>query len=282
MHALPPGENSTVFILSVSSDIGEQLALDYLRRGFRVAGTYRKNPPASIRGNNRFVGLRCDVTSRLCGEMISDFMKAQGVRWNIFISCVGQLAPVNSFFESDFESWAQSVEANSIGQLRVLHAAHPYRAQDQICSVVFFAGGGTNNPFRQYSAYCIGKISLIKMCELLDDENPDLNVFIVGTGWVRTKIHDQTLAAGARAGESYAKTRLFIDQNSQSTEYGDIVAMINWGVDQVRAVTGGRNFSVVHDPWHEVDSGLAEALLADPDKFKLRRHGNRSAQPSLT
>ncbi len=279
MSSTPSSQPDSVFILSVSSDIGEQLALDYLRRGRRVAGTYRQSLPPSLAGQSNFAGLRCDVTARECRDQIAGFFQTQDFRWNIFISCVGQLAPVGNFFENDFEPWAQSVETNCVAQLRALHAAHPYRQTDRISHVVFFAGGGTNNPFRSYSAYCLGKIALIKMCELLDDENPDLNVFIVGTGWVRTKIHEQTLAAGQRAGASYDLTRRFIDKNEPGTGYAEIAAMIRWGIEQGRTVAGGRNFSVVHDHWNNPGSELSAALSADPDKFKLRRHGNNGSKP---
>jgi NAD(P)-dependent dehydrogenase (short-subunit alcohol dehydrogenase family) len=268
---------AAVFILSVSSDIGEQLALEYLRKGARVAGTYRNEIPASLRDQPRFSCLRCDVMSRESYRQIADFLAGERLSWNVFISCVGQLAPVGLFFENDFEQWAASVETNSVAQLRALHAAHPFRAKGDVCHVVFFAGGGTNNPFRSYSAYCLGKVSLIKMCELLDDENPDLNVFIVGTGWVRTKIHEQTLAAGSRAGVNFDKTRSFIEQNIQGTEHADIAAMIRWGMAQGRTIAGGRNFSVVHDGWDDPRAELATALQANPDKFKLRRFGNDSS-----
>jgi NAD(P)-dependent dehydrogenase (short-subunit alcohol dehydrogenase family) len=265
-----------VFILSVSSDIGEHLALDYLDRGARVAGTYRRSLPASLQGRKGFTALQCDVSSPQSGEAIAGFLRKEKFVWEIFISCVGQLAPVGHFFENDFEQWAGSVETNSVAQLRALHAAHPFRRSGAVCHVVFFAGGGTNNPFRSYSAYCLGKIALIKMCELLDDENPDLNVFIVGTGWVRTKIHEQTLAAGKRAGVNYDKTRAFIEQNTPGTSYAEIAGMIRWGVEQGRPVAGGRNFSVVHDRWSDRSSSLAAALQADSAKFKLRRYGNES------
>lgn len=277
MSSRLPVQPATVFILSVSSDIGEQLALEYLRRGFQVAGTYRKDLPSSLRSQELFLGLSCDVASPECKNQITDFFASRNLHWDIFISCVGQLAPVGLFFENNFESWTESVETNSLAQLRALHAAHPFRRPYQINPVVFFAGGGTNNPFRSYSAYCLGKIALIKMCELLDDENPDLNVFIVGTGWVRTKIHEQTLAAGARAGVSYDKTLQFMEQNTPGTAHEDIFAMISWGIEQGRAVVGGRNFSVVHDEWENGGAELAAALLADSDKFKLRRHSNNVA-----
>ena len=278
MSTPPSAGPDAVFILSVSSDIGEHLALDYLGRGLRVAGTYRREPPPSLAGHAGFAGFRCDITAPGCGRDLAAFLHARNFHWDIFVSCVGQLAPVGDFFENDFAEWAQSVETNGVAQLRALHAIHPFRRADRVCHVVFFAGGGTNNPFRSYSAYCLGKIGLIKMCELLDDENPDLNVFIVGTGWVRTKIHAQTLAAGSRAGGNFDRTRAFLYGNEAGTARDDIAAMIRWGVAQGRPVAGGRNFSVVHDQWAEAGAGLAAALAANPDKFKLRRHGNNGTR----
>ncbi len=265
---------SAVFVLSVSSDIGEQLALHFLDLGLRVAGTYRRELPASLRRREDFVGLRCDVSTRESGAQIATFLRAEDFHWDLFVSCVGQLAPVGPFFGCDFDQWSDSVATSSVAQLRALHAAYPMRRASGVSHVVFFAGGGTNNPFPSYSAYCVGKIALIKMCELLDDENPDLNVFIVGTGWVRTKIHEQTLEAGELAGANLQKTRSFIDQGIQGTSHADIAAMIRWGVEQGRPVAGGRNFSVVHDAWNDDGPGLAAALSSDTDKFKLRRHGN--------
>jgi short-subunit dehydrogenase len=262
-----------VLIVSVSSDIGEQLAIHYLNRGFRVAGTYRSRISTSLEREPHFVGLQCDVNEPEAAELIRAFLKGAGFQWRIFISCVGQLAPVGLFFETEFDRWADSVGVNSVAQLRALHAAWPFRASG-MCHSVFFAGGGTNNPFRNYSSYCLGKIALIKMCELLDDENPDLNVFIVGTGWVRTKIHTQTLAAGARAGANFTKTKQFIDENAAGTSYKDIADMIDWGIAEGKTVASGRNFSVVHDPWRTGGSILASALRDNPSKFKLRRSGN--------
>lgn len=274
MELNSPDPVSAVFVLSVSSDIGEQLALHYLERGLRVAGTYRRELPASLRERTNFVALRCDVSQRESGSRIAAFLESENFHWDLFVSCVGQLAPVGPFFGCDFDAWAESVETNSIAQLRALHAAYPMRKAGGISHVVFFAGGGTNNPFRSYSAYCVGKIALIKMCELLDDENPDLNVFILGTGWVRTKIHAQTLEAGVLAGVNFDKTRTFIEQGIPGTSHADIASMIAWGVAQGRPVAGGRNFSVVHDAWSNGGDDLAVALRGDSDKFKLRRHGN--------
>jgi NAD(P)-dependent dehydrogenase (short-subunit alcohol dehydrogenase family) len=163
---------------------------------------------------------------------------------------------------------------NSTAQLRFLHKIYPLRVIGKFCQVAFFAGGGTNSPFTNYSAYCAAKIMLIKMCELLDDENDNLNVFIIGPGWVKTKIHAQTLRSHFGAGSNYRMTKEFLKSNNQGTDYLDIYNCINWCINQGASVAGGRNFSVVHDAWQEKSEFLAQQLRADSSKFKLRRFKN--------
>ena len=86
---------------------------------------------------------------------------------------------------------------------------YPYRRRERMSNVVFFAGGGTNSPLPDLSAYAASKIFLMKMCELLDDENEDLNVFIVGPGWVKTKIHEEVLNETGRPRGNIDRTKKF-------------------------------------------------------------------------
>ena len=260
-----------VFILSLSSDIGGYLARHYLALGYQVFGTHRAPLGEDWSKHPNLTTLACDVAHEGAPSAIRQFLKERKLVWDLWISCVGLLDPVGPFAEVEFDAWRNSFEVNSTAQLGALHASLPFRRPRKVSHVVFFAGGGTNGPFPGYSAYCLGKIALIKMCELLDDEMPDLNVFIVGTGWVRTKIHDQTLRAGRRAGLNLERTQTFLREGTAGTSLAYVAAMIDWGVRQGRPVAGGRNFSVVHDDWRAGGDGLAVALRAHPGRFKLRR-----------
>jgi len=179
------------------------------------------------------------------------------------------MLPIGPFMDTPFSSWERNVRVNTLSQLETVHALYPYRRQGETCHVVFLAGGGTNGPFRNYSAYCLSKIALIKACELIDDECKDLNAFIVGPGWVRTKIHAETIASGAHAGENLGATERFVAAGDPGTPLEAIYRCIRWGISEGRAVVGGRNFSVVHDPWGKPE--FTEKLLADPNLCKLRR-----------
>ncbi|MCX5713158.1 MAG: SDR family NAD(P)-dependent oxidoreductase [Candidatus Omnitrophica bacterium] len=261
-----------IFILGIGSDIGQSLAARYLSEGCNVTGAYRhKNSlKGFLSGRDRSL-IRCDIESKSNIKRCLNRYKKSSKPWDVFISCVGSLEPIGKFFECDFDRWERSVNVNSIAQLRFLRLIYPYRRKGKPCHVVFFAGGGTNKSLTNYSAYCASKIFLIKMCELLDDENRDLNVFIIGPGWARTKIHNQTMGSRLRSDRTYQLTDKFLRSQNPGTGYGDIYDCINWCIGRGSRVAGGRNISVLHDDWQKRGASLARQLRADPDKFKLRR-----------
>ena len=265
----------TVFIAAIASDIGRELAFLYRERGYDVIGTYRSETSLGVlRGDKGIVLLECDVGDSKSVQKVAEAVRGLHKPWDLFVGAVGQLDPIGSFFDCDIDSWTGSVSANSLGQLSLLHAIHPFRSREvSPTKIAFLVGGGINGPFRNYSAYCLGKVMLVKFCELLDDEYPHIHAIAVGTGWVNTKIHQQTLNAGQSSGENYRRTYEFVTSGKPGTTIPDILACMDWCFDAGKAATSGRNFSVVHDGWRAEAEKLASTLASDPDMFKLRRKG---------
>jgi len=81
------------------------------------------------------------------------------------------------------------------------------RSSDESPTVCFLAGGGTNNDFPNYSAYCVAKILLIKLMGLLQSEEPSSKFVIIRPGYVNTPIHDETISAGNTAGKNHERTK---------------------------------------------------------------------------
>jgi NADP-dependent 3-hydroxy acid dehydrogenase YdfG len=138
-------------------------------------------------------------------------------------------------------------------------------------TVICFAGGGTNNATTHYSGYTVSKIASIKFCELLDAEILDTKFTILGPGWIKTKIHNETLKAGVKAGENFSKTKLKIE-NDDMELMQNVVDCVNWVIQTPKSIVSGRNFSVVNDPWRE--EHLGEYLINDINAYKLRRYKN--------
>lgn len=267
--------SGSVVIAAISSDIGIKLAQLYRAQGCDVIGTYRSSENLSeLQADAGIHLVHCDLTDASSVRSAAVEIAALGKPWERLISAAGQLSPIGDFFGRDFEAWAASLSLNSVAQMRLLHALYPLRARDSTAKVAFLVGGGINGPFRNYSAYCLGKVMLVKLCELLDDEYQDVHAIAVGTGWVNTKIHRQTVEAGDDAGVNLRRTLEFLDSGAQGTSYEDIFGCIEWAFEAGRAATGGRNFSVVHDAWRGGGAALMERLAADPNIYKLRRNGN--------
>ena len=262
---------SKIIVLSASSDIGAHLTEHYLRSGAEVVGTYRTRTPRVV--DLEKAGARLFPMDIKSGGQVTFFaeqLKASGFSWDTLVSAAGLLDPIGPFFSTNFDDWESSVITNSTAQLRVLHAVHGLRDRAGLSKVLFFAGGGTNGPFDNYSAYCLGKLALIKMTELLDSECPDLQVSIIGTGWVNTKIHHQTLAAGEAAGPNFDKTRQFMDSSGgEGASIETVAECVDWCLSAPRSAVGGRNFSLVYDQWRHPH--FIEELIANPNSYKLRR-----------
>ena len=110
-----------IFILGLSSDIGQALADFYLRDGFHVYGTYRNiKSLKSFRDRGRLNLIPCDLARPEDISKAVEVFAGFNIPWDIFISTVGTTEPVGSFFACDFDAWEKSLGVNSSSQLKVL------------------------------------------------------------------------------------------------------------------------------------------------------------------
>jgi len=196
-------------IFGVSADIGGNICKLFRDDGFDIIGTYRNNFNArsEIESLENVKLIQCDLTKSADIQRLADFVRSQEFKWTHLFSSVGTSEPIGRFFDLDFDDWEKSVTINMTSQLRAIHSLYPLRDTARQANIALLAGGGTNNPFRCYSSYAVAKIGLIKMCELIDDETEDLNIFIVGPGFVKTKTHFETLRAGEKAESNFERVK---------------------------------------------------------------------------
>lgn len=255
-----------IFILSISSDIGFELAIYWLDKGHKVAGTYNNfSKNCKILKDKGVTLYKLDIKEK---KNIFSFFKFNQSAWNWLIVATGTQEPIGSFLDVGDEEWTNSIEVNFTNQFLFLKKILPFRKKKS--RVLFFAGGGTNNATINYSAYTISKIASIKMCELLAEEIKDVTFSILGPGWVKTKIHNSTLKNKKGSQKNYKKTIQML-KSGKCYPIKKVVEACNWILNQRRELVNGRNFSAVHDPW---ESKKIYKILNNENNFKLRRFGN--------
>jgi NADP-dependent 3-hydroxy acid dehydrogenase YdfG len=200
--------NHHKIIISISSDIGFNLAKDWLDKGIKVSGTYRTKTDQCEELEALGAKLiKCDLSDiKSIDDSIRELNKLQ--KWNDLVVATGSLEPIGNFIDCDIDAWSNSINVNFISQIRFIHGLLPNRNLEDSSSpsVLMFAGPGTNNATQDYSAYTISKIASIKMVELFDTEITDTSFSILGPGWVKTKLHDSTIQSKDAGGSNYYKT----------------------------------------------------------------------------
>ena len=261
-------------ILSINSDIGIELSKALSLKGYEVFGTYNNIFPNKTIPEDNLLKLNIKNYNSTKYKNWLKFIN----KWDVFISCVGTQAPGGKMDQVDLSKWVDSVAINSTYQIAALINAMQYRNKEDTPTVIFFAGGGTNSATAAYSAYTIGKISLIKTIELLDYEFNDTKFAIIGPGWVKTKIHNETIKAKAMAGENFVKTLEMLKSPSNFNPMEKVIQDTLNLISLPKDLVGGRNFSSVHDDMSV--ENLKKLNIIDKDFYKLRRNLN-NASPKI-
>lgn len=261
-------------IISISSDIGFNLARDWLKNGDKVSGTYRTKTDQckelEVLGANL---IRCDLSdTNSIDASIKKFTTLQS--WDHLVVATGSQEPIGRFIDNNIDEWSNSIHTNFISHIRFIHGLLPNRNLGRAShpSVLMFAGPGTNSATKDYSAYTISKIALIKMIELFDAEIVDTSFSILGPGWVKTKFHDSTIKSKEMAGPNYFKTLEMLDgEGERCYPMEKVIDCCNWILSSDRELVSGRNISAVFDPW---ESDEINKIKDNPNIYKLRRFGN--------
>jgi NAD(P)-dependent dehydrogenase (short-subunit alcohol dehydrogenase family) len=264
-----------ILIIGISSGIGLELAKRYIIDGYVVIGTYRTVLEVKkIQANNNLKLLHLDTSIKDSVKQFLQEYESLSIPWDVLISMPSLMLPVKKFFDAEFSEWEASVNVNLIDQFRVIHSLYHYRNKNIIADIVFFSSGGINNAVTEMSAYVASKIMAMKLFEYINAENSDINPFVVGPGWTKTKTHNSLIDNLPSEHPKHIATTKFIESN-EGTSFQDIYDCIKWLIKQGKSLVGGRNFSVVHDPWKD-DNGakLIEKLQSNDGLYKLKRYGN--------
>lgn len=251
-------------IVGHDSELGKIIGDHLSGIGWSVSGTTRRK---NLVSKNNFYLDSLDPNS--IDLAIREFL-ATHADWDLAIISIGALNPVGRLADVNFEEWKDSVDINFMSQMRIIQrllAGIP-RDSSKKRRVLTFAGSGTNSAPVSFSAYTLSKIALIKATEILAIEYPETIFLSLGTGWMKSPIHEQTIKAGEMAGDALHETRRRLEKN----EFGDpnlLIDFIDWFLASDDSRISGRNIALQGDDWKSEE--FLHQLIASDNSFKLRR-----------
>ena len=258
---------STALIAGIDSVIGELIASSLLNDAWKVLGTSRRDETIKTKSNSFF----CDFSdSKSIDKCVSSIIQFSP-KIDLLILAVGVLDPIGKYHDVDFDKWEEGFYINCIGPLRFINKLLPSLKNQDKSMVLTFAGGGINSSPERFFSYTLSKVSLTKSMELLAAEEPNVRFVSLGTGWIDTPIHKQTVRAGDSAGIVGSETRRRI-QSNDFVDINEISKFVQWAYKEAPHAISGRNFSLKNDRWST--SELNDRLQGDSDLYKLRRYGN--------
>jgi 3-oxoacyl-[acyl-carrier protein] reductase len=181
------------------------------------------------------------------------------------------LDPVGPIGSYEPERFRRTLEVNVVGTLLAVHHCLPaLRASKG--AVVTFSGGGGTGPLPRFDAYAASKAAIVRLSENLaaELEESGVRVNCVAPGFVATRMHEATLAAGPEAAGAgyYERTRRELEEGGvPAAEVAELVCLLLGDPEPVPFT--GRLISAEWDPWR--DEAYRDRLGAAPDLATLRR-----------
>jgi NAD(P)-dependent dehydrogenase (short-subunit alcohol dehydrogenase family) len=260
-----------IVVTGGSMGIGAAVAHLLAERGARVVLIARgaealQSTLESLPGEDH-VAHPLDVTDESSWQrVVADLGELHGL-----VCAAAVLDPVGPVGSYEPASFRRTLDVNVFGTLLAVHHCLPaLRAGGG--AIVTFSGGGGTGPLPRFDAYAASKAAIVRLTENLATElaGDGVPVNCVAPGFVATRMHDATLAAGpdAAGADYYDRTR---------RELADGGAPVSAAAELVRLLLGdpepvpftGRLISAQWDPWR--DAAYRDRLRAVPDLATLRR-----------
>jgi NAD(P)-dependent dehydrogenase (short-subunit alcohol dehydrogenase family) len=255
---------SRALIIGYDSELARSIGSHLEENDWLVFGTSRRQD--AISDSVFFLDARDSISISSAMKL---FMETAH-DWDLLVLAIGSLNPVGRITNIDFEEWKESFEVNFVNQLLIIKTMIELSSSLSLKNrrILTFAGSGTNSAPKNFSAYTLSKIALIKATELLAAENPEYTFISLGTGWMKSPIHRQTINAGLLAGDAYFETLRRIE-NDHFGDPSQLMKFIDWFLECKDRRISGRNISLQGDDWE--DPYFIESLVSSDDRFKLRR-----------
>lgn len=268
-----PLEGRNILVTGASRGIGKVVANTLASAGARLGLVARSAADLDVTVGGLMgsghVAMAFDVTDPAAWKASLGTFGSDGVHG--LVTAAGVIGPIGRPEAVDLDEFRRTIDINVTGTLLAITSClDSLRARKG--SIVTFSGGGATGPLVGYDAYATSKAALVRLTENLSRElaADGVRVNAVAPGFVRTAMHDATLAAGPEAvgAEYYEKTKKLVE--SGGGDPPELAAeLCRFLLSEESVGITGKLISARWDPWQEAD--FQRRLREESDLATLRR-----------
>jgi NAD(P)-dependent dehydrogenase (short-subunit alcohol dehydrogenase family) len=269
-----------VLVTGASRGIGCAVAHAFAREGSDIALVAR--PSAELDRVAHDLGARAPRAQSFAADVANpgEIERAiNGVltifgRLDVLVNAAGVYGPIGPLAETDMVQWARAISTNLLGTAYAMRAVLPHMVAQRKGVIVNFSGGGAVAPFPRFSAYSASKAAVVRLTETVAEEVRESGVRVnaIAPGAVNTRLVDEVLAAGERAGAEFYKKS--VEQKaSGGTPPERAAELAVFLASTAAAGITGRLISAVWDDWKSL--GAQSTELRRTSLYTLRRIDGR-------
>jgi NAD(P)-dependent dehydrogenase (short-subunit alcohol dehydrogenase family) len=210
-------------------------------------------------------------------------VEAAGVHYggvDILVNAAGVYGPIGPTWEADIEEWIAAVHTNLVGTFLCCRAVVPGMLARRRGRIISLSGGGAAAPLPALSAYAASKAAVVRLTETLAEEVKDSGITVnaIAPGTVDTRLQDQILAAGKRAGPLAERIRR-LRETGEGGVPPDLAAelVVFLAGDRAAGLTG-RLVAAPYDDWRSWSPKDITELMGGP-WLTLRRIDLHTLKP---
>lgn len=281
-------KSKVAIVTGAGRGIGEATALAFAREGARLVIASRTETELAqvsrsvAQMGGEAVAVVADVTDPANVEKLTKAAIDNYGDIDILVNAAGVYGPIGVMWEVDPDKWLQALHINLYGTFLCCRAVLPRMVEKRSGSIINFSGGGATAPLPRFSAYGVSKAAVVRLTETLAEEVKQYGVRVnaIAPGAVDTRLQDEVLAAGDRAGRLLEQIRALRESGKGGVPRELPAELAVFLASAESAGISGKLISAPHDDWQSWDEARIRDVASLP-WFTLRRIDQFTLKPFL-
>lgn len=252
-------EGRVAIVTGAGRGIGRAIAIAYAREGARLILAARTEPElqdTAARCREEGGKAHPVITDVASWDQVQDLIRTairEAGRIDILVNSAGIYGPIGPTAEIDVTDWTQAVAVNLFGPLYLCRAILPHFLERRQGKIILLGGGGATAPLPCLSSYAASKAGVARLADTLAEELKTFNVQVnvIAPGLVDTRLQDEVLAAGPRAGALLEKIQRARETGAGAVSPDVAASLAVFLASPASGTLTGKLIAAPYDPWRE-------------------------------